>query len=137
MSCIDVSDMTGWQIQFRHEQRNETIRRSVVGEVLVDRVNRLRDVPSRGDLSVYCGVQARHQKRRSRPFSGDVAQRDHHPAVWPPDEVVIITTDFITRKRNSLELISFDRWRGGGLETLLDLRCELQFGFHPLALKPL
>src|SRR6185369_2188224 len=74
-----------------------------------------------------------HQQRRRSSLARHVAERDHQTSIFALDEVVVIATDLVTRKTDTLQLVAIHVWRRGRLEALLDLARKRKLTLESLA----
>src|SRR4030095_6040653 len=134
---IDVFEVSVRRIELGDEQRDETVGRSVIREVLIDGKDGLLERPLRRHWSVNCRVKTRQKESGRGAFPRHISESDKHFAVMPRDEVVIVAADLVAGERYSLEFVAVHRRRCRRLEALLDLSSELELVLHPLALKTL
>src|ERR1043166_2059050 len=80
-------------------------------------------------------MQRRHQQRRCCSLARHVTESDDEAAVISFNEVVVVTTDFVTRETDSLQFIPGNDRRCCWLKALLNLAGECEFAFEALALQ--
>src|ERR1044072_7580760 len=86
-------------------------------------------------LRVNRSVERRHQKRCGSSLTRNVTERDYQPPIFALDKVVVVATDFVRRKTDSLQFVTVDVRRSSRLKTLLNLAREGQLALQSLALE--
>src|SRR6186997_384659 len=119
MAGIDKSQVSRSRLELGNEQRDKTVRGSVLGEVFVDRYNGLIERRLCGNLSVDRRVEARHQQCGGSSLTRNITKCYEHRVIVAFDKIVIVTPDLIARERDALELITLDDRRACRLEPLL------------------
>ena len=75
--------------------------RAVAHDLHVQPLDEPRRLEAFVDERAQHGEQQRHQQRRGAAFAGDVAERQHEPAVGQRQDVVEVAADGVRRARHA------------------------------------
>ena len=101
VSRVDVLETAVTGIVEAVEQRDEAGWRTMPRDLDVETGDEPRRLEALVDERAEHREEQRHQERRGTAFAGDVAERDHEPAVGQREDVIEIAADGVGRTRHA------------------------------------